>query len=136
MANKRGRPPGSRNNEYADLLVIPEACPKCKSIGLVRLEGSKNVVRAIEGVHNGFHYRKITWTRKRCPNAECGQLVMVRTFIPAKADEPSQPPPAPTVTRPAVEKVTPPPVVTTLLKLPPELPTSQQSGGPAQAAKN
>lgn len=79
---KPGRPPGSKNREYAHAKEIPATCPKCGSAELRVVKGA----RAIDRPHlsgllpDGTAYRGICWTRKQC--SACGQLVSVRKFFP------------------------------------------------------
>jgi len=131
---RRGRPPGTPNAQYVEITVIPETCAKCGSTELTQVPGSKRVERPISGtLPNGLEYCKVVWIRKEC---KCGQLVMVRMFVPGKKDKPVEPtkqPPAPG--KAFVEIVTSPPQFVPPLAPPPMLPLAHQTGGPTIVAK-
>lgn len=78
----RGRPPGSLNKEYAEALEIPAVCPACRGTKLTRLRGAPVVDRKISGtLPSGYRFTRVIWRRKTCDN--CGQLLMVREYVPA-----------------------------------------------------
>jgi hypothetical protein len=49
------------------------------------VKGSKIIERNLAGtLANGFKFRAVRWSRERC---ECGQMLNVRTYLPALADD-------------------------------------------------
>jgi hypothetical protein len=79
----KGRPPGVANVDYAGAVAIPPVCPKCKSIDLKVVPGSKSIERPeLAGrLANGFEYSGMSWKSMVC---QCGQRVKVRFYFPRK----------------------------------------------------
>ena len=72
-----GRPQGSPNRNYADLVVLPPSCPMCEGTDFSPREQS--VSRDMSGtLHDGRIYSRIVWYKSRCK--ACGQWVSFREF--------------------------------------------------------
>lgn len=83
-----GRPSGSINKEYADVEEIPACCVKCGSTEMVRVPGSKEEIRRLEGTtRSGHPFNRVRWTRKRC--SKCGQHHSVRAYYTTDEVEPA-----------------------------------------------
>lgn len=78
MPKKIGRPKGQPNYQYVEIVVIPPACPRCKSTHLTILPGSAGQKREMvfSGKHEGKRYDLITWQNAKCQ--DCGQRVRLR----------------------------------------------------------
>ncbi len=72
-----GRPAGSANRHYADLVVLPPACPMCEGTNFTPRQ--QTISREINGtLLDGRIYNRIVWSKARCTG--CGQWVAFREF--------------------------------------------------------
>jgi len=82
---KRGRPNGSENKVYQDVVEVPPACHSCGSTNLRIINGNKPLIRNLPGkLRSGITYNRVRWDRKICK--DCGQMVGVRKFYTEKSN--------------------------------------------------
>lgn len=74
----KGRPKGSKNNDFVRAVQVPATCPKCGSTDLTVKPGShkKEIEKTVQ--KDGNVYNRIVWRLNVCGN--CEQHVRVRTY--------------------------------------------------------
>ena len=83
---KRGRPKGSKNNDYtAAVDEIPAACPHCDSKAITQRPGPVRAVVFDGTAPNGKKYATIEWRRMQC--SDCLRTFMKRSYVGQKDNQ-------------------------------------------------
>ncbi len=78
VGKRSGRPPGSPNREYLDLIVLPPACPRCEGTEFTPRAQTRSL--EVTGCVPGENrvYNRIVWSKARC--VACGQWLAFREY--------------------------------------------------------
>lgn len=86
---KKGRPRGSKNNQYLYASAVPAICPKCGSDKIKAIEGAPPIDQDYSGfLSDNRRFRGIRKQRSKC---ECGQYLMVKSYLAEKQKDNGQP---------------------------------------------
>ncbi len=73
MSRPKGRPKGSKTQEYIPIREIPPKCPRCGSTDREVIKGYSPVINNIAGAD----FDRVVRRRVRC---QCGQLLQISTY--------------------------------------------------------